>query len=226
MSEQLRLGMIGGTGAEGRSLAVRFALAGVAVTLGSRDAARAVEVAGRLREQHSDAPIDGASNEDVIARCDTLMLTVPFAHAGPVVDALAPVFTRGSLLVDVTVPIVFDAGQPRYVEPPAGSAAEYLRTRLPEHVALACAFKTIPAHVLERTHVALDCDEFVCGDSPESRERVAVVVRSIPGLRPIDAGPLDSARILERMSLLAIRINKRYRRFNGRFRVVGIDHVI
>jgi predicted dinucleotide-binding enzyme len=121
---------------------------------------------------------------------------------------------------------VFDAGQPRYVEPPEGSAAEYLRTRLPAHVALACAFKTIPAHVLERIQVPLDCDEFVCGDSPESRERAAALVRRIPGLRPIDAGPLESARILERMSLLAIRINKRYKRFTGRFRVLGIDHVV
>ena len=223
---QLQVSLVGGTGAEGRGLALRFALAGVAVTLASRDAARARETAARLREQHPDIPVDGASNEDAIAGRETVILAIPFAHAGPWLESHGRALQPGALLVDVTIPVVFEGGQPRYVEPPEGSAAEHLRTRVPQRVAFAGAFKTIPAHVLERTQVALDCDEFVCSDSLEARERAAALVGRIPGLRAIDAGPLDSARVLERMSLLAIRLNKRYRRFNSRFRVVGLDRAV
>lgn len=222
MSQPLRLGVVGGTGTEGRGLAVRFALTGAAVTLGSRDQARAREVAARLREQHPRADIAGASNEDTIAQSETVFLAVPFAHAGPLLTAHSAAFRAGSLLVDVTVPVVFDDGRPRFVEPAEGSAAEHLRVRLPQHVALACAFKTLPARLLEDVEVAFDCDEFVCGDSPASRDRIAALVSRLPGLRPLDAGPLEAARIVERMTLLAITLNKRYKRHDTRFRVLGI----
>ena len=89
-------------------------------------------------------------------------------------------------------------------------------------MALACAFKTLPARLLEHVETALDCDDFICGDSAESRERVSALVRQIPGLRPVDTGPLESARVLERMTLLAITINKRYKRHGARFQVLGI----
>ena len=223
MSHQLRLGVVGGTGSEGRGLALRFALTGAAVILGSRDDARAVDAADRLRELHPEIHIDGASNEDTIAQSDTVILAVPFVHAGPMIVAHGRAFRPGSLLVDVTVPVVFEGGRPKFVEPAEGSAAEHLRMRLPDQVALACAFKTLPARLLEHADVPLDCDEFVCGDSPESRARVATLVGRLPGLRPIDAGPLESARILERMTLLAIILNKRYKRHEARFRVLGID---
>ena len=218
---ELRLGVIGGTGAEGRGLALRFALTGAVVTVGSRSPDRALETAARLRAQHEIA-IEGASNEETIARHDTVILAVPFAHAGALIVAHERAFQPGSLLVDVTVPVVFEGGRPRFVEPGEGSAAEHLRARLPEHVQLGCAFKTLPARLLEHVDVALDCDEFVCGDSPESRNRVSALVGRIPGLRPVDAGPLDSARILERMTLLAITLNKRYKRHEARFRILGI----
>lgn len=222
MDEPLRIGVVGGTGSEGRGLAVRFALAGVRVAIGSRDSARAVDVARELCERHPDASIAGVSNEDTIAASNLVILAVPFVHAGPMVDAHRDLFTPGALVVDVTVPVVFDAGKPRFVEPPEGSAAEHLRSRLPDHVALACAFKTLPARLLEHVETPLDCDDFICGDSLDSRERASALVRRIPGLRPVDTGPLESARILERMTLLAITINKRYKRHGARFQVLGI----
>lgn len=222
MDEPLRVAVVGGTGSEGRGLALRLALGGATVTIGSRDPMRAADVAARLREQHVNAAITGAANEQAIASSDVVILSVPFAHAGPTVDAHRDVFKPGTLLIDVTVPVVFEAGKPRFVEPPEGSAAEHLRARLPQHVALACAFKTLPARLLEHVETSLDCDDFVCGDSPESRERASAVVRRIPGLRPVDAGPLESSRVLERMTLLAITINKRYKRHGARFQVLGI----
>jgi 8-hydroxy-5-deazaflavin:NADPH oxidoreductase len=222
MSDQLRLGVIGGTGAEGRGLALRFAIAGAAVTLGSREPARAREAAAHLRRQHPQAHIEGASHEDAIAQNDIVILAIPFVHAGPWVEAHGRALAAGALVVDVTVPVVFEGGRPRFVEPAEGSAAEHLRARLPEHVALACAFKTLPARMLQNADVALDCDEFVCGDSPASRQRLAALVERLPGLRPVDAGPLEAARILERMTLLAIMLNKRYKSHDARFRVLGV----
>ena len=151
-----------------------------------------------------------------------VILAIPFVHAGAIVDACRPQFVPGTLVVDVTVPLVFDAGKPRFVEPEEGSAAEHLRPRLPEHVALACAFKTLPARLLEHVETPLDCDDLVCGDSIESCDRVSALVRRIPGLRAVDTGPLESARVIERMTLLAITINKRYKRHGARFQVLGI----
>jgi 8-hydroxy-5-deazaflavin:NADPH oxidoreductase len=222
MSQQLQLAVVGGTGAEGRGLALRFAIAGAAVTLGSRDPERAREAAAHLRERHPPAQIEGASHEEAIALNDTVILAIPFVHAGPWVEAHGRALGAGALLVDVTVPVVFEGGRPRFVAPAEGSAAEHLRVRLPDHVALACAFKTLPARLLQHVDVALDCDEFVCGDSPESRERVAALVGRLPGLRPVDAGPLEAARTLERMTLLAISLNKRYKSHEARFRVLGV----
>lgn len=222
MDEQLRLGVVGGTGSEGRGLAVRFALTGVRVTIGSRDSARAAEVARGLCERHAAASIAGMSNEGTIADSNVVILAVPFVHAGPMVESYRELFTPGTLVIDVTVPVLFDAGKPRFVEPAEGSAAEHLRSRLPDDVGLACAFKTLPARLLEQVETPLDCDDFVCGDSIESRERASALVSRIPGLRPVDTGALESARVLERMTLLAITINKRYKRHGARFQVLGI----
>ena len=106
---------------------MRFALTGVRVTIGSRDAARAVEVAHELSERHAAASIAGASNEDTIAGSNVVILAIPFVHAGAMVDACRDVFVPGTLVIDVTVPLIFDGGKPRFVEPAEGSAAEHLR---------------------------------------------------------------------------------------------------
>jgi predicted dinucleotide-binding enzyme len=80
----------------------------------------------------------------------------------------------------------------------------------------------MPARLLEHVDEPLDCDEFVCGDSKEVRDRAIAVLERIPGLRAVDAGPLDSARTLEHMTWLLVRLNKRYKSHNGRFRVLGL----
>jgi NADPH-dependent F420 reductase len=103
-----------------------------------------------------------------------------------------------------------------------GSAAEHVRARLPEHVRVAAAFKTLPAHVLDDIGRPLDCDEFVCGDSPESRERARSIVEMLAALRAVDVGPLSRARAIEQLTLLAIAINRRHKIHDARFRVVGL----
>jgi NADPH-dependent F420 reductase len=119
--------------------------------------------------------------------------------------------------------VTFESGRPRFADPADGSAGEIVRRLLPEQVAVACAFKTLPAALLENLAAPLECDELVCGDSKASRDRAMAIVARIPTLRPIDAGPLEAARIIERMSLLAITLNRRYKRHDARFHVVGLE---
>lgn len=216
----MQIGIIGGTGAEGRGLAARLGAAGVQVLLGSRDVARAREAVARVTS--GSASIEPATNDTIVDRCDVIFLTIPFTGAAAVVETYGDRFREGTLLIDVTVPLTFVEGVPRMDTPAEGSASEWLRARLPPSVRVAAALKTIPAHVLVKADAPLDCDEFVCGDSPETVAAAMEVVRLIPGLRPIDAGGLDAARALERMTLLLVGINKRYRVRTGRFRVVGV----
>jgi len=203
-------------------LARRLALTGAHVTIGSRDAERALDTAARLREGLSTAEIAGASNRDAVAQADVVILTLPFVHLEATLNAERDAFRPGTLVIDVTVPVVFEGGRPRFIEPPHGSAAEHVRRLLPDHVAVAGAFKTLPAALLEQAAEPLDCDEFVCGDSKASRERAMAIVGRIPTLRPLDAGPLEAARTIERMTLLAITLNRRYKSHASRFHVMGV----
>ena len=203
-------------------MARRLALTGAHVTIGSRDAERALDAAARLREGHPTADIAGGSNTDAVSHADVIILTLPFVHVEAVLHAERDAFRPGTLVIDVTVPVVFEGGRPRLIETPDGSAAEHVRRLLPEHVAVAGAFKTLPAALLEQAAEPLDCDEFVCGDSKASRERAMAIVGRIPTLRPLDAGPLDAARTIERMTLLAITLNRRYRSHASRFHVLGL----
>ena len=223
MEGQPRIGLIGGTGNEGQGLALRFAAAGFPVMIGSRDAARARDVVAALTERSGSPDMVGNENSEVIAACDINVLSVPFAHAAGLLDEHGHAFRSGSLLIDVTVPVSFAAGAVRFVEVPEGSAAEQIRQHLPNDVGLAGALKTLPAFLLGKTERTLDCDAFVCGDSPESRRRAIEILDQLPGLRAVDAGDLESARTLERMTVLLININRRYKIHDGRLRVLGLQ---
>jgi NADPH-dependent F420 reductase len=118
--------------------------------------------------------------------------------------------------------VSFEKGRVRYVELPEGSASEHLRALLPERVPLVAAFKTEPAHLLVEPDARLDCDVFVASDSKEAKARVMEAIRFIDGARPVDAGALESARSLERMTVLAIGINRRYKVKAARYRIVGL----
>lgn len=218
----LRIGLLGGTGREGRGIASRWALAGAEINLGSRSIHRAQTVAEELNRMIGHSRVRPVENRAAAAESDLIVLTVPFEHAAAMIETHNADFRDGAALIDTTVPIAFERGGARYVELPEGSGSEHLRARLKDSVHLACAFKTIPAHLLCEPDEALDCDEFIAGDSNEARERVIEAVGIIPGLRPVDAGPLKSARTLERMTVLAIRINRRYKIKTGRYRFVGL----
>jgi NADPH-dependent F420 reductase len=220
-NEDLRVGLIGGTGRQGCGLALRWALAGVQVTIGSRSPDRASAAAVELNKIPGIRPIAFADNERVVAESDFIFLTLPFAHASETLAIHSSQFRADSILIDVTVPLEFTSGRASYLELPEGSASEHLQARLP-NVTLVAAFKTLPAHVLAAPEIPLDCDVFIASNAAEARLRVIEAARAIAGLRPIDAGELESARTIERMTVLAINLNKRYQTKTARFRVVGV----
>ncbi|HEX8091813.1 MAG TPA: NADPH-dependent F420 reductase [Blastocatellia bacterium] len=219
---ELKVGLIGGTGEEGRGLAIRWAMAGARVTIGSRTVERAKATADELNGLVKGGRIQYADNREAVAGSEFVLLTVPFQHAASTLESHAGDFRPGSILIDITVPVTFEKGA-RYVELPEGSASEHLRARLPENIPLVAAFKTEPAHLLADVKARLNCDVFVAGDSKEAKARVAEAIKFIEGLRPVDAGTLYSARTIERMTVLAIGINRRYKIKTACYRVEGLE---
>ena len=222
----MRVGILGGTGPEGRGLALRLSQAGVPVIIGSRDpeqvARKAEELRRQLQERAPGADILGRENSGVVEACDILFIAVPFEHAAGLLKSCRDRLRPGQILVDVTVPLQFRAKRLELRELPEPSASEHLAKVLPEGVPLVAAFKTIPAHLLEDLSKRLDCHVFVCGDSAEARRRIVHLASRIEGLSPLDVGRLNQAATLERMTALAIQINKRHRVRFSRFRVVGL----
>ncbi|HUK89437.1 MAG TPA: NADPH-dependent F420 reductase [Blastocatellia bacterium] len=218
----VKLGLLGGTGPEGRGLALRWARAGFQVIIGSRSYDRAEKTAADLNALLGDGVIQHGENGRVASQSEFVLLAVPFEHAASTMEAHQRDFQPGAIFIDSTVPVSFQQGKVRYAEPVEGSGSEHLRARLRPDVPLVAAFKTIPAHLLEEPDAPLDCDDFVASDSKEARERVMKAMRSIPGLRPVDAGLLESARTIERLTVLAIGINRRYKVKTARYRVIGL----
>jgi hypothetical protein len=203
-------------------------MAGAQVSIGSRSLERAKTTADELNhilQARHGQPLQRiaySENRDVIAGTEFVLLTVPFEHAASTLEAHKKDFRDGSILIDITVPVSFEQGRVRYMELAEGSASEHLRTRIPENVPLVAAFKTEPAHLLAEIDEPLDCDSFVASDSKEARSRVMEAIGFITGLRAVDAGTLYSARTLERMTVLAISINRRYKIKTARYKVIGL----
>ena len=214
--------ILGGTGRQGRGLARRFAHAGIRIVVGSRDPERARETVTASTHRSGGAAIDVADNATAVERARVIILAVPFASVDGTLREVAPRLSAGSLVIDLTVPVSFESGKMTMIEVAEGSAAEHIRARLPPEVALSCAFKTVPAHLLDRGDEPLDCDEFVCGDSEAARQEASALVALLPGLRPVDVGPLSRARSIEHLTALAIAINRRHKIHDARYRVVGL----
>ena len=211
--------ILGGTGQQGSGLARRLAAAGVHVVVGSRDPQRARATVDAWRPS---VRVDIAGNAAAAASANTVLLAVPFATVDALLDEIGPRMQPDAVAIDLIVPLTFAGGTMAMLDVAEGSAAEHIRTKLPPTVALGCAFKTIPASLVDRVDAPLDCDEFICGDSDAARGRAADLVAHIAGLRAVDVGPLVRARSIEQLTALAIAINRRHKRHDARFRIVGL----
>jgi NADPH-dependent F420 reductase len=223
-----RVPIIGGTGALGYGLAVRWARAGVPVVIGSRQAERAEEAAAKLRDAVPGADIEGLANEDAAPRGPIVFLTVPFRAQSETLNNLRGALGEGQLLVDCTVPTAaaVSGKATRTVGVWQGSAAQQAQEMVPDGVTVVSALHTVSARSLAEGEEPLDEDVLVCGDRKADKARVAGLIELIPGLRAVNAGALEMARIVEQLTPMLISINTRYKAHAG-IRVTGLpgtDH--
>ncbi|MBM3140063.1 MAG: NADPH-dependent F420 reductase [Chloroflexi bacterium] len=216
------IALIGGTGPEGRGLATRFALAGHAVVIGSRDADRGASVARDLEGAlagRAPGALSGTANEEAVAGADLVVVTVPYSGHRATLEALRDALT-GKIVVDAAVPVRFDRG-PRPVDVAEGSATEEAAAILAGSRVIG-AFHNLSAEVLEDPDTPVDADVLVTGNDAEAKQVVMALAESIAGARAIDAGPLRFSRFVEQITILLIGINGRYKA-HTHVRVVGID---
>jgi 8-hydroxy-5-deazaflavin:NADPH oxidoreductase len=215
--------IIGGTGALGAGLALHWARGGCPIVIGSRSAERAEEAAVRLREAAPGAEVEGLLNEEAAQRGEVVFLTVPFRAQSENLNNLRGALTAGQILVDCTVPLAAAVGgrATRSLGVWQGSAAQQAQEMVPEGVSVVAALHTIGAPKLGDPDASLDEDILVCGDRKADKARVARLIELIPGLRAVNAGPLETARIVEQLTPLLISINARYRTHAG-IRLTGL----
>jgi hypothetical protein len=212
------IAVIGGTGHHGFGLAARWARAGYRVIVGSREEAKAVEAAGRIRALISAGEVTGAGNREAAAATEVVVLTIPFAAQAEILAAIAPA-VGGKVVVDTTVPL--RRSVPPDLEPvAAGSAAAAAQARLPDAKVVA-AFHTLSAALLARLEDPLEGDILLCGNDPDAKRVVAALAEAL-GVRALDAGPLGQAAALERLAALIIGLNKRYGRKTIGVRFTGV----
>jgi NADPH-dependent F420 reductase len=203
--------IVGGTGALGFGLALRLAVAGVPVVIGSRSAERAEEAAGKLRERVPGAQVEGLTNEDAATRGEIVMLCVPFRNQSENLTNLKGVLREGQILVDSTVPLAAAIGgrATRMLGVPQGSAGQQAQEMAPDGVTVVSALHTVGADKLADLDTRLDEDVPVAGDKKDAKRAVAELLRLIPGLRPVDCGRLEMARLIEGLTPLLISVNVR-----------------
>ena len=222
VSEAEPIPIIGGTGALGAGLATRWASAGLPVVIGSRSEDRAEEAAGKVRAS-SGGSVEGLVNEEAAKRGPIVFLTVPFRAQAENLNNLRQALEPGQTLVDCTVPLAaaVSGKATRSLGVWQGSAAQQAQEMVPEGVSVVAALHTVSAPVLGDPEARLDEDVLVCGDRKEDKARVAALIERIEGLRAVNAGTLEMARIVEQLTPLLISINARYKTHAG-VRIVGL----
>jgi 8-hydroxy-5-deazaflavin:NADPH oxidoreductase len=220
--------IIGATGALGWGLAMRLAKAGQPVVIGSRSAERATEAAGRVLEVAPDAAVEGLVNEEAAKKGPIVFLTVPFRAQSENLNNLRDVLEPGQILVDCTVPTAAAVGgkATRTLGVWQGSAAQQAEEMVPDGVTVIATLHTVSAKILADPDAELGEDILVCGDRKADKARVARIIELIPGLRAVNAGALETARIVEQITSLLISVNVRYKTHAG-LRITGLgddDH--
>lgn len=214
--------IIGGTGALGYGLAVRWARAGREVAIGSRKLERAQEAAGKVAAEVDGAAVEGLENADAARRGPVVFLTVPFRAQSETLTNLKDALGDGQILVDCTVPVAaaISGRATRTLGVWQGSAAQQAEEMVPDGVTVISALHTVSAASLTGRE-SLDEDVLVCGDRKADKARVAELIELIDGLRAVNAGPLEAARIAETLTPLLIAINARYKTRAG-IRITGL----
>jgi 8-hydroxy-5-deazaflavin:NADPH oxidoreductase len=215
--------ILGATGALGFGLAVRLGRAGTPIVIGSRDAGRAAEAAGRAQAAVPDGSFEGLENAAAARRSDVVILSVPFRNQSENLTNLKEVLREGQLLIDATVPLAaaVSGKATRMLGVWQGSAAQQAQEMVPDGVRVVSALHTVSASVLGDLDHALDEDVLVCGNRKADKQEAGAVIERIDGLRCVDCGPLENARTTESLTALLIGINVRYKTHAG-IKITGL----
>jgi 8-hydroxy-5-deazaflavin:NADPH oxidoreductase len=209
--------IVGGTGALGFGLALRLARERVPVVIGSRSEDRAREAAERVSERVPGADAYGLENAEAAARGPIVVLTVPFRAQSENLTNLKAALEPGQILVDATVPLAaaVSGRATRLLGVPQGSAAQQAQEMVPDGVVVVSALHTVSAAALGDLDHELDEDVLVAGDEADAKRAVAELIARVPGLRPVNAGRLEAARMIEGITPLLIGVNARYKTTAG-----------
>jgi NADPH-dependent F420 reductase len=214
-----KVGIVGGTGKEGKGLAYRWAKAGYEISIGSRQIEKAQAAAAEVNDLlKSEICVAGLTNLDAARQADLVVMTVPFSVHKEMLEMIRSV-VQGKIVIDVTVPLV----PPKVTKvqmPPAGSAAQEAQSILGEGVQVCSAFQNISyEHLLHDEEV--ECDVLVCGSSKAARSEVLKLVATA-GLIGWDAGPIENSAVVEGMTSILIGINKQYGVQSAGIRITGV----
>ena len=216
--------ILGGTGALGYGLALRWAAAGIPVVIGSREAARAEEAAAKVEAEVPGADVTGFGNEEAAAKGPVAFLTVPFRAQSETLQNLKGALQPGQILVDCTVPLAaaVSGKATRSLGVWQGSAAQQAQEMVPDGVTVVAALHSVGAPKLGNLDETVNEDVLICGDKKADKVPVARLIERIDGLRAINAGPLEMARIAEQLTPLLISVNVRYKAHAG-LKLTGLD---
>jgi NADPH-dependent F420 reductase len=215
--------IIGGTGKEGLGLASRWVKSGETVIIGSRDAKRAQDAAEKIKQRiGSSAQVSGDTNAAACAATDLIVLTVPFEGHAEILNQLKATIKSGSIVIDATVPLAASIGgrATRTLGVWQGSAAQQAAEILPNEVNVVAAFHNVSSEILNGDG-PVDCDVIVCSDHPEAIPVVQALAAKIPGVRAINGGKLENARIVEQITAMLIGMNIRHKAHSG-IRITGL----
>jgi NADPH-dependent F420 reductase len=214
----MRITILGGTGREGRGLALRWARAGHQVVVGSRDAQRAEAAAEELSKLGFGA-IRGADTVRSLDGADVVVISVPYTAHGEMLASIRDA-VGDRLVIDITVPL--RPPKVQVVSLPAGQAAALeAQAVLGAQCKLAAALHHVGAAHLSDPAYAVDCDVLVCSDHDDARASTIRLVGDL-GLRGLDAGPLRNAVALESLTPVLLHLNKRYGAKGAGVRFTGI----
>jgi hypothetical protein len=218
--DYMKIAILGGTGKEGMGIGYRWAKAGHAITIGSRQESKALDAAVKLQEMlGNEIKIAGKENLEAAKEAELLVLTVPF-NAHKAMCEYIKEASQGKIVIDVTVPLV----PPKVTKvqmPPAGSATLEAKEIFGENTSVVAAFQNISyEHLVEDGEVA--CDVLVAGDSKASREAVIKLVQDA-GLVGIDAGPIENSVVVEGLTSILIGINKQFGINDAGIKITGIS---
>ncbi len=219
MTEVKTIAVLGGTGKEGSGLAMRWAMNGYTVMIGSREAEKAIARAAELNAQMGGEYLTGLSNAEAAQKADLVVLSVPYSAHQATLESVKE-FISGKVMIDLTVPL--QPPKVRTVFVPEGKAAALeAQALLGESVKVVAAFQNVSAEQLGDPKHTVDCDVLVCGSDAEAKAAVMKLVEAT-GMRGVDAGPLANAVAVEALTPVLLYINKTYGIKGSGIRITGI----